>query len=166
MCHIGIVGPESCGKSTLSRRLAQAVGGTCVEEYARRYIENLNRPYTEADVLHIARTQIAERAATYVRMPVFFDTELIVTKVWLLDKYGRCPAFVEEALRTLPLDYYLLCAPDLPFVPDPVRENPHRREELFERYLCEIRAIGRPFRIVRHTEGDPLPALLSMFHPA
>ncbi|MBQ8099968.1 MAG: ATP-binding protein [Paludibacteraceae bacterium] len=151
--RIGIIGPESSGKSTLGQRLAQETGGTYVEEYARRYVEQSGRPYTQEDVLRIARRQIEEIRAEYERQPVYFDTELIVTKVWLIDKYGSCPPWIEEALRRYPMDRYLICAPDLPFVPDPVRENPHRREELFNWYIEEVKQTGVPYEIVRHEEG-------------
>ena len=34
------------------------------------------------------------------------------------------------------IDYYLLCAPDIPWEPDPLRENGgHMREKLFHLYM-------------------------------
>jgi nicotinamide riboside kinase len=81
---------------------------------------------------------------------IFFDTELIITKVWFLHKYGSCPAFVEEAIRKYPMDVYLLCYPDLRWEADPVRENPDIREYLFRWYEKEIQTLGIPYYIVRH----------------
>ncbi len=80
---------------------------------------------------------------------LFFDTELIITKVWFLHKYGTCPDFLLEALEHNPIDFYLLCAPDLPFEPDPLRENPHLRDYLFDWYERELQAYGKPYAIVR-----------------
>ena len=37
--RVGIIGPESTGKSTLAHELAQQFNGTYVPEYAREYIE-------------------------------------------------------------------------------------------------------------------------------
>jgi hypothetical protein len=48
------------------------------------------------------------------------------------------------------MDVYLLCYPDLPWEPDPVRENPTIREYLFDWYEREVQALGVPYYIVRH----------------
>ena len=169
MFRIGIIGPESTGKTTLARQLAAAVGGCAVMEYAREYVEQLGRPYSYEDVVLIAREQIRQLDAYSPALSskttgnaepdsslgekseekfVFFDTELIVTKVWFKHKYGECPAFVTKYLEQSPLDFYLLCSPDLPFVADPVRENPHIRQQLFDLYLDNIRHYQVPYAVV------------------
>ena len=163
MFKVGIIGPESTGKSTLSEYLANRYGGLLVPEYARVYLEERARErgsayaYTREDVLRIAEYQVeqllqllAEDKQMISGGCVFFDTELIITKVWMLHKYGECPAFVEEALRQYPMDVYLLCYPDLEWEPDPVRENPNIREYLFNWYEKEIQALDIPYSIVRH----------------
>ena len=168
MFKVGIIGPESTGKSTLSCYLANRYDGLLVPEYARVYLEERARErggayaYTHEDVLRIAKQQVEHlrQLAEEDRRRIsgeyaFFDTELIVTKVWLLHKYGDCPAFVEEALHQYPMDVYLLCYPDLEWEPDPVRENPNIREYLFDWYEREIQALDIPYYIIRHTsEGD------------
>jgi nicotinamide riboside kinase len=80
----------------------------------------------------------------------FFDTDLIITKVWLQHKYGQCPDFINEALQRYPMDAYLLCYPDIPWEPDPVRENPDIREYLFDCYEREIQSLNIPYYIIRH----------------
>ncbi len=158
MSHfIGLIGPESTGKSTLASYLAKRYNGILVPEYARTYMENLNRPYTFEDVEAIARHQISllqsltnEKMRKCENEKIFFDTELIVTKVWFEHKYNKCPDWLIEALHRYPMDVYLLCYPDLPWVPDPVRENPDIRLELFNRYEAEIQALNIPYYIIRH----------------
>ena len=81
---------------------------------------------------------------------VFFDTELIITKVWFEHKYGIAPDFIQEALHSYPMDIYLLCYPDMPWQPDPVRENPNIREYLFEWYEREIQTLNIPYYIIKH----------------
>ena len=51
-------------------------------------------------------------------------------------------------------DLYLLCKPDIPYEPHPLREDEHRRDELFEWYLdllrhtkCAVIEGGEPRRI-------------------
>lgn len=153
MLRIGIVGAESCGKTTLALSLAQQLHGTCVGEYARDYVGQLPAPYTYNDVVHIARKQCEELSADYPTRWVFYDTELIITKVWFMHKYGCCPAFVTEMLRSYPLDFVLLCACDLPFVPDPLRENPAIRPQLTAWYRDELEEYGIPYSVVSGT-GD------------
>lgn len=161
---IGIIGPESTGKSTLANYLAHRYNGELVPEYAREYMEQLapTYEYTYQDVVHIARIQIEQlkelHSSSTEGIPkgyrsdiVVFDTELIITKVWFLHKFGHCPEFLEEALHAYPMDVYLLCYPDMEWEPDPVRENPNIREYLFDWYMKEIEALGIPYYIIRHT---------------
>lgn len=152
--HIVVTGPESTGKTTLSRRLADHFGGDWVPEYARYYLEELGRPYRREDLLEIAQGQwrwerhALERAATWV----FSDTSLLVLKVWSEYRYGTTDDWILEHLRRYPPAGYLLCAPDLPWEPDPQRENPHDREVLFDRYRRELEGLGAPYRVVRGTD--------------
>lgn len=151
MYRIGIIGPESTGKSTLAEYLSHRYEGVLVPEYAREYMENLapSYGYTYDDVVAIAKQQLSVLSSINSNL-VVFDTELIITKVWFLHKFGRCPDFVEQALRDYPMDVYLLCYPDLPWLPDPVRENPDIREYLFDWYEREIQALNIPYYIIRH----------------
>ncbi len=153
---IGIIGPESSGKTTLARYLAARYNGVFVPEFAREYMENLHRPYTIDDVHAITHHQIAHLDALCsdtesATAPVFFDTELIITKVWFEHKYGICPDYLSDALQRYPMTVYLLTYPDLEWIPDPVRENPDIRLELFQRYEAEIQALDIPYYIIRHT---------------
>ncbi len=156
---IGIIGPESTAKSTLSCQLAQHFGGEYIPEYARTYIQSLSYPYTYQDVEAIAHHQI-QQLSTSQPLNLFFDTELIITKVWFLHKYNRCPSFLLEALENNPIHFYLLCAPDLPFEPDPLRENPHLRDYLFAWYERELQAQKKPYAIIRGVGPERLQAAI------
>ena len=164
MFRVGIIGPESTGKSTLATYLAHRYGGVLVSEYGREYMEQKGEGYiyTYDDVVQIAKKQVEDLMAlstiseegisTGCRGDVaFFDTELIITKVWFLHKFGTCPAFLLDAIEKYPMDIYLLCYPDMPWVADPVRENPTIREYLFEWYEREVQALGIPYYIIKHT---------------
>lgn len=161
MFKVGIIGPESTGKSTLAQYLARRYDGIYVPEYARGYVERLGRAYEYEDVCAIARAQIAE-LQRYASAEceaedrvVFFDTELIITRVWFDYCYGSTPDWVLEAMARYKMDVYLLVYPDLPWVDDPVRENGSDavRLELFRRYEQEIQALDVPYYIIRHTEA-------------
>ena len=45
-------------------------------------------------------------------------------------------------------DLWLLCKPDLPWEPDPLRENPDDRERLFERYEELLDQLGKPYAVI------------------
>lgn len=163
--RIAVIGPESSGKSTLARSLAEQFHGSYIPEYGRTYLEQngLGTNYTYDDVLAIAQHQISELSNSVnsvnvanigVTPAVFYDTELVVTKVWFEVKYGACPAIVLEALQRYPMDYYILCYPDIPWVEDPTRENGAQtlREQLFERYLNEVQQLHIPYYIYFHED--------------
>lgn len=145
--RIAITGPESTGKSVLADQLANRFCGVAVPEYARGYIKTIDRPYSYADVEFIARGQIEQyRGLQRTTQPVFFDTWLIITKVWFDWVYQTVPVWLEDAIHELPIDLYLLMLPDLPWIADPLRENGgESRMRLFERYKQELDTYGFPY---------------------
>ena len=153
MFKVGIIGPESTGKSSLARYLARRYKGTCVPEYARTYVEQKGTTEVSYEELcEIAKHQI-EEIEQLTGDVVFFDTELIVTKVWFDYAFGRVPEWLDKAIRRYPMDTYLLTYPDIPWVPDPARSNGSDaiRMELFERYEAEIEALNIPYYIIKHS---------------
>ena len=126
-------------------------------EYARTYVEHKGTTDVTWDELcDIARHQVEEMEliANSQEPIAFFDTELIVTKVWFDYAFGRVPEWLDEAIRRYPMDIYLLTYPDLPWVPDPARSNGSDavRMELFDRYEAEIQAVGIPYYIITHEQ--------------
>ena len=159
MYKVGIIGPESTGKSALAQYLSKRYGGVLVEEYARRYVEEKGTTEVSYEELcEIARRQIEEiKAVSYQLSDIsFFDTELIVTKVWFEYAFGRVPEWLNEAIKTYPMDVYLLTYPDIAWIPDPARSNgsDEIRKELFDRYEAEIQALDVPYYIIRHEDND------------
>ena len=149
--RIAILGPESTGKSILAQYLAKYYQGNWIKEYARGYIENLERAYTYDDVKHIAEWLLE----TYENIkddprPIFFDTEMIITKVWFDVVFGEKPNEINTWLKQMDFDAFLLCYYDLPWIADPVRENGgEMRKVLFYKYKEEIKALEKPFAIVK-----------------
>ena len=157
MFKVGIIGPESTGKSSLARYLARRYKGTCVPEYARTYVEQKGTTeVTYEELCEIAKHQVDELSAISSQPSdnlYFFDTELIVTKVWFDYAFGRVPEWLNDAIRRYPMDTYLLTYPDIPWVPDPARSNGSDaiRMELFERYEAEIESLNIPYYIIKHS---------------
>ena len=162
--RIVITGPESTGKSTLTFQLAQHFNGVCIEEFARSYIQNLHRPYNYEDIEIIARKQIEDFKKTEKQHSklFFIDTYLIITKVWFDVVYKNSPQWIEDELRNSKIDMFLLCAPDLPWEKDEVRENGgEMRNWLFEEYKKNIIKYNFAYRIVNGFEESRLNKAIS-----
>lgn len=154
--RIAITGPESTGKSFLSQALAAHYQTLWVPEYAREYLENLNRSYAFDDIVLIAKEQLQRelRAEKDVDRILFFDTDILVTYIWSIFKYNKCDPWITDRLALKPYDLHLLCDIDLPWEDDPLREHPQRREALFDLYLHELQSRQMEFRIIRGCGED------------
>jgi len=148
--RIAIVGPESTGKTTLAMQLAQHYNTEFVPEYARNYIDKLERPYNVDDITEIAKQQMKseDEIALKAGNLLFCDTDLIVTKIWAEHKYGYCPEWILSSLMSRKYSLYLLCNIDIPWQPDPQREHPHLREHLFEKYQMELASQTTPYIVI------------------
>jgi len=145
-----VTGPESTGKSTLSKQLANHYKCVLVEEYAREYIDQLKHPYTQEDILKIAKTQRANelQKVQEANTILIADTELIVTKIWSEIKYKECHSWILENIEKQDYNLYLLCDIDLPWENDPQREHPHLRKHLFNLYKQELEIRKLNFKII------------------
>ena len=152
MFKIAITGPESTGKSTLAEKLAHHYKTDFVPEYSRSYLENFVGQYTENDVVEIAKGQhnlILEEEKKSSKI-LIADTEIIVCKIWVEYVFKHSNTTIDNLLRKQDFDLYLLCDIDLPWVYDPLRENPDidERKELFEIYRNTLEQMKVPFEIV------------------
>lgn len=150
LIKVAVTGPESTGKSFLAKALAEHYATQWVPEFARKYLETLGRPYTYSDILTMAQGQKKEeiRLGAKAHKLLFCDTELINHKIWSLHKYGRVDEWIEASIHTQPYDLYLLCDIDMPWEPDPLRENPEERFFFFHWFQKEIKTLDKPFGII------------------
>lgn len=160
---IVVTGAESTGKSTLAEGLAEHFGAQWLPEIARTFVESLNRPYNYDDIEQIARMQIdAEKKMQNDTALVFFDTWLIITKVWFDFVYGHHPAWLHQSIQQSKIDLFLLCDIDLPWIADPVRENGGvNRIILQERYRKEIEFYGFKYCLISGIETERIKNAIS-----
>ena len=137
LARVCVSGPESTGKTTLARRLAEWAGTECVPEASRLYAERIGRPLRASDVSPIAREHIAQADAGDARARardasfLVLDTDLVSTVIYARHYYGRVPPWIERAERARRASLYLLCDVDVPWIPDGVRDRPVHRDEMF-----------------------------------
>lgn len=144
-----VVGPESTGKTTLCRALAARFGVPWLPEYAREHLAERSE-YRQETVEAIAREQDRRERELLAacRGGVVLDTDLAVIVVWMREKYGGAPAWIDAAWRAAEPRLYLLCRPDLPWQKDPLRESPHDLERLYGVYRRLLTERGLPFAVV------------------
>lgn len=134
--RVRVVGPESAGKTTLSRALARALDGTWVAEFARGWIEARGGALELGDLDAIATGQAAsEDALAELGRPwVLCDTDPALTAVWSHALFGQVSSRVRAAGVGRRYHATLLVAPTDAWVPDVARYQPERaaRTAFFE----------------------------------
>lgn len=132
--RICVFGPESCGKSTLAKRLATYLGGGLVQEYARFYLEYLQRDPVYEDFLKIAKGQQALEEAVLKggHQAIFCDTDLFTTAIWSEWLTDKCDPQILALAKARKYDLYLLLSPDVPWVGDEIRYFPKERWTFYE----------------------------------
>lgn len=153
---IVITGPESTGKSWLTKKLGEHFQVPFADEYARYYLEEHGPDYdfeTLETIIQNHKThqhQIISQATELV----FLDTDLLNFKTWEQLVFGKTHDFLEKEIAKESDHLYLLTYPDIPWTPDPLRVNPDNRLELFELNLDLIKKLNRPYQIVRGGYDD------------
>ena len=149
---IVVTGPESSGKTTLSRSLSKVLELPMVEEYAREYLSNLDSEYTFDDVIKMARVQLEKEKAVIATYKgrCILDTDLSVYKVWIGEKYKTTVPWIEESIKEQADKIYLLCDTGLEWEQDSLREHPKAedRERLLKVYKSVLEHIGVKYHTV------------------
>ncbi len=145
------IGPESTGKSTLCKQLAEHFNTCWCPEYARSYLNENGVKYNYADLIKITQGQLViedyyaeevnNKTTTNSKFKncnslLFIDTNMFVMKVWYEYVFGKCEYIVLDEISKRKYDLYLLCNIDLPWIADEMREYPDDkpRVELYNIY--------------------------------
>lgn len=162
---IAIVGPESTGKTTLCYQLCKELNCPLVKEYAREFLSAFRKPYSQSDVVTIAKNQFENENNALTKYQnahlILFDTDALVTKIWFEFKYGKTNLEIEKILSQQTPRHYLLTYPDLKWEEDPLREHPNKLNELFNLYKLELEKRNLTYDIVTGQGSSRLKNALS-----
>ncbi len=148
--RVCVFGPESTGKTTLARRLAERFDTAWVPEYARTWLEARGGEPAFEDLVTIARGQVAseDALARNARGVLLCDTDPLLTTIWSEVLFGKVAPELEEIARARTYDLYLLLNVDVPWVKDPVRYLPDERRSFFERCRTRLEREERRYIII------------------
>ena len=149
-----LFGPESTGKSVLSKKLADYYNTVFVPEFSRKYAEAkalLNQPLTKYDVLPIAVGQIKaeNQQLKNANKLLICDTDLLETKVYSEYYYdGFCPESLVKCAKKNTYDLYLLTYIDTKWEADGIRDRPENRQKMFDRFEDALKSNNKPYVIL------------------
>ncbi|MDI6032160.1 DUF4301 family protein [Flavobacterium sp. LB2P84] len=151
---IALFGPESTGKTTLAKQLAEYYKTEWVPEYAREYLQekwDANQQIcTVDDMLPIAlgQTKLENESAVMANKYLFCDTNLLVTKVFSEVYYDYCDPLLDQAAREHEYDLFFLTDIDVPWEKDDLRDRPEERESVFAIFKQSLIDNKKPFVIL------------------
>ena len=153
---IVLFGPESTGKTTLSRQLAEHYKTLWVPEYAREYLQHKwdkeQKACESKDLLPIAigQMQLENDLANQVNSVLICDTDLLETKVYSEAYYiGICNPILNKYALENSYDLYFLTYIDTPWEADDLRDKPNEREKMFKAFEEALIKYNRPFVLLK-----------------
>lgn len=148
--RVALLGGESTGKSTMAELLAGNLRTVHAAEYGRELWEKRGGALVEADMLEIARVQVAreESLAGTANRFLICDTTPLTTMLYSQAMFGSVSPELKR-LAGRPYDLILLCAPDTPFVQDGTRRGENFRQWQHEWYVHELEGRGIDYVLLK-----------------
>jgi NadR type nicotinamide-nucleotide adenylyltransferase len=163
-----LFGPESTGKTTLSRQLARHYNSVWVREFARQYLQNKwnneRKTCEPSDLLPIAKGQInlENELALKANKVLICDTDLLETKVYSESYYiGSCDPVLKEFAIKNSYDLYFLTYIDVPWEADDLRDKPKQRKEMFQAFESELIKYNKPYVLLKGSKEERLKNAIS-----
>ncbi|TCI90152.1 AAA family ATPase [Tenacibaculum sp. M341] len=156
LVKVVLFGPESTGKTTLSRQLARHYNTVWAPEYAREYLQdkwnNERKTCEQHDLIPIAEGQmnLENSLAKKADKLLICDTDLLETKVYSEEYYGGFvdPKLDEAAVKNN-YDIYFLTYIDTPWEEDDLRDRPEQREEMFNAFKNTLEKYNKPYILLK-----------------
>ncbi|MET0945720.1 MAG: DUF4301 family protein, partial [Flavobacterium sp.] len=167
---IALFGPESTGKTTLAKQLADYYQTEWVPEFARDYLQEKweeNQHICVADdMMPIAygQTELENQKLSRANKYLFCDTNLMVTKVFSEMYYGFCDPLLNEAALKHEYDLFFLTDIDVPWEKDDIRDTPDGRESVFSVFKQTLIDTKKPFITLSGDKECRLAKATSIIH--
>ncbi|CAM1344805.1 AAA family ATPase [Tenacibaculum amylolyticum] len=169
LVKVVLFGPESTGKTTLSRQLARHYNTVWAPEYAREYLQdkwnNERKICEKSDLIPIAVGQmnLENSLAKKADKLLVCDTDLLETKVYSEEYYGGFvdPILDEHAIANS-YDIYFLTYIDTPWEEDDLRDRPEQREEMFNAFKNALERYNRPYVLLKGDKETRLKKAISV----
>ena len=154
--NVVLFGAESCGKTTLARRLSKYFYGTFVPEWARPYLETVGANVTEHKMEMITNGQYAsERAAEQIDTLIKFkDTDLLTTLGFYRYNGITQPSQLQWMLAEYPNDLYIVMNENIKFTPDQLRYGVDKRETRTQFWIDLLNEYGRDYHVIKSTDPN------------
>lgn len=135
-------GPESTGKSTMAKHLAEIYKTEYVPEVARELIAS--NDFSVDDIVRIghAQTQRVKEKLKTANKILFCDTDLITTQIYSRHYLNAVPPILFELEKEISYDHYFLFDIDVPWINDGLRDLGNRREEMMRVFKSELSVRG------------------------
>ena len=157
---IVLVGPESTGKTTLAKFLADYFNTVWVKEYLREFsvakLENGNKLVEKSDNYTLVKNQLflENEAVKQANKFVFCDTNFVQTMIYSELYFGESDAFFKEYIDSFKYDLYLLTGIDVEWEADGIRDAPFERENHYNYFKKRLMDINVPFIEISGNEQE------------
>ena len=175
--RIVLLGPESCGKTTLAKKLAEYYDTPWVKEYGHDYCEEKlkNQPkseimendpevfyqWTDDDFIHISSEQskLEDNLVGEANRFLICDTDSFTTNIWYERYMNKRLESLEDihkvhAEKVAFFFYFLFNPKGLPFVQDGTRDGEKIREWMFDLFKKRLNEENKLFFVVAGTYDE------------
>ena len=166
---IVLFGPESTGKTTLSKQLARHYNTVWTPEFAREYLQkkwnNERKTCDKEDLIPIAigQMKLENKLGKKADKLLICDTDLLETKVYSEKFYGGAVDIkLSEAVDKNKYDLYLLTYIDTPWEEDDLRDRPEQRLEMFTAFEAALKKHERPYHLLKGDKQTRLQAAVKV----
>lgn len=155
---VTVFGAESCGKTTMTKYLAQEMNGYFVPEWAREYLETVGPEVTVDKMRSIVHGQFAVQRTAQLHLNnkpwVFRDTDLYSTlgyyRLWGEGTVEEIGELTDLAYDTKS-DMYIVMNDQIPFEADPLRYGGDKRESGMQYWIDLLEEFNLPYYVVKST---------------
>ena len=156
---VTLFGAESCGKTTMAKRLSELMNGWFLPEWAREYLETVGSEVTDERMRDIFQGQMALQltAQTFQGKPwIFQDTDLLSTYgYYRINGTDENTLIVERVIANLSkADFYIVMNDRIPFEEDPLRYGGTVRESSMQFWIDLLDEFGCKYYVITSTNQD------------